>query len=152
MTSRLFWPNCDVLLFAVTPLTNAEPLAVSLRTFWICVRFWFALTDVVYDGIGNSEYDGLLMPRPFRVRYSVEQPDQHEILDPLLREMMKRTLHRIGTRPAVAKPLTASAEEVLAHIDRWDERLRYLRRRRYLSAETSQKSSDWKNSRKSKPS
>ncbi|AKJ06778.1 hypothetical protein ATI61_105251 [Archangium gephyra] len=93
------------------------------------------------EGHRSEWYDGLLMPRPFRVRYSVEQPDQHELLDPLLREMMKRTLHRMGTRPAVAKPLTASAEEVLAHIDRWDERLRFLRRRRYITTETVQESS-----------
>lgn len=104
---------------------------------------WDESNRRIGEGHYAEWYDGLLMPRPFRVRYSVEQPDQHEILDPLLREMMKRTLHRIGTRPAVAKPLTASAEEVLAHIDLWDERLRYLRRRRFLSAETSQKSSDW---------
>ena len=89
-------------------------------------------------------YDGLSMPRPFRVRYSVARPDQHEILDPLLREMMKRTLHRVGTRPTVPRPLTAGAEEVLAHIDRWHERLPLLRRQRYLPTSTPAERVDWR--------
>jgi hypothetical protein len=74
------------------------------------------------------------MPRPFRVRYSLSHPDRHEILDPRLGEMMKRPLHRVGTRPTVANPLTASAKEVLEQIDRWDERLDLLRRGQYLTA------------------
>ena len=88
-------------------------------------------------------YDGLVMPRVFRVRYSVSQPDWHEILDPLLQAMMKRTLHRLGTRPAVAHPLTASAQQVLAQIDRWDERLRLLRRGRSLLPSSAPEGAGW---------
>lgn len=88
-------------------------------------------------------YDGLAMPRVFRVRYSVSQPDAHEILDPLLQAMMKRTLHRLGTRPAVAHPLTASAQQVLAQIDRWDERLHLLRRGGPLLPSTAPEAARW---------
>jgi hypothetical protein len=88
-------------------------------------------------------YDGLSMPRAFRVRYSVSQPDWHEILDPLLQAMMKRTLRRLGTRPAVANPLTASAPQVLAQIDRWDERLRLLRRGRFLLPSSAPEAAQW---------
>ncbi len=95
-------------------------------------------------GNGPSEwYDGLEMPRPFRVRYSVSEPERHEIVDPLLKEMMKRPLHRIGTRPAVAHPLTARADEVLLHIDRWDERLPYLRPGSYLEPANGPRAAGW---------
>lgn len=104
---------------------------------------WDERNRVLGKGHHSEWYDGLAMPRPFRVRYSVDQPHQHEILDPLLREMMKRPLHRLGTRPAVARPFTASAEEVLAHIELWDERLPFLRRRRYLHTATRQEASVW---------
>ncbi|MFY0572214.1 hypothetical protein ACN28E_51435 [Archangium lansingense] len=104
---------------------------------------WDERGRVLGKGHHSEWYDGLAMPRPFRVRYSVAQPDRHEILDPLLCEMMKRPLHRLGTRPAVERPFTATAEEVLAHIDRWDERLPFLRRRRYLHIATPKESSGW---------
>ncbi|QRN96646.1 hypothetical protein JRI60_47970 [Archangium violaceum] len=104
---------------------------------------WDERGRVLGKGHPSEWYDGLAMPRPFRVRYSVAQPHQHEILDPLLGEMMKRPLHRLGTRPAVVRPFTASAEEVLAHIDRWDERLPFLRRRRYLTTAARQEASGW---------
>ena len=88
-------------------------------------------------------YDGLEMPRAFRVRYSVSEPDRHEILDPLLQEMMKRTRHRVGTRLAVAHPLTASAEDVLARFDRWEERLPLLRRGELLTPVSAPEVSQW---------
>jgi hypothetical protein len=88
-------------------------------------------------------YDGLDMPRPFRVRYSVSHPDRHEILDPRLGEMMKRPLHRVGTRPSVAHPLTASAKEVLEQIDRWDERLGLLRRSQFLTPMNAREVPGW---------
>ena len=88
-------------------------------------------------------YDGLELPRVFRVRYSVQEPDRHEILDPLLREMMKRTLRRLGTRPAVAHPLTASAQEVLAQFDRWEERLPLLRRGGRLTPASAPEAAHW---------
>ena len=46
MTAMLFWPNWLVLLFAVTPLTKADPFAVALTTLWSWVRFCVAFTVV----------------------------------------------------------------------------------------------------------
>lgn len=95
-------------------------------------------------GDGPAEwYDGLQTPRRFRVRYSVSNPQQHEIIDPLLKNMMERPLHRLGTRPAVPHPLTARADEVLRQIDRWDERLHYLRPGSYLGAVNEPLTKNW---------
>ena len=95
-------------------------------------------------GVGPREwYDGLEMPRTFRVRHSVLEPDRHEILDPLLREMMKRTLRRLGTRPSVANPLTASARDVLAQFDRWEERLPLLRHSELLVQASAPEVAHW---------
>ncbi len=95
-------------------------------------------------GKGPAEwYDGLETPRLFRVRYSASDPRQHEIIDPLLKAMMERPLHRLGTRPAVAHPLTARADEILRHIDRWDERLQYLRPGSYLEPANDPRTEGW---------
>ncbi|WP_163998479.1 DUF3592 domain-containing protein [Pyxidicoccus caerfyrddinensis] len=91
----------------------------------------------------NEWYDGLVMPRAFRVRYSVSAPERHEMVDPLLRSMMERPFRYLGTRAAVPRPLTATAEEVLRDIDLWDERLRYLRRGRYLVPQDVSQTAEW---------
>lgn len=103
--------------------------------------------DETHRALGGGDppewYDGLELPRAFRVRYSVSSPAQHEILDPLLKEMMKRPLRRLGTRPAVPHPLTASAEEILRDIELWDERLSYVRTRYSLEPANSPRVEDW---------
>lgn len=88
-------------------------------------------------------YDDLVMPRAFRMRYCVSEPQQHEVLDPLLQPMMERPPRFLGTRDSVAHPLTATAEEVLRDIDRWDERLSFLRRARSLVPQDASQVEGW---------
>lgn len=95
-------------------------------------------------GTGPREwYDDLEMPRAFRMRYSLSEPRQHEVLDPLLQPMMERPPRYLGTRVGVPNLLTAGAEEVLRHIHLWDERLRFLRRGRYLVPLDEAPSAEW---------
>ena len=103
--------------------------------------------DEVHRALGGGHppewYDGLEMPRSFQVRYAVAEPRRHEILDPLLREMMQRPLRYVGTRPAVPHLLTAGAEALLRDIQEWDERLRFLRRGYTLLAADEPRAEGW---------
>lgn len=103
--------------------------------------------DEVHRALGGGTpaewYDGLSMPRAFRVRYSALEPSKHEILDPLLKEMMNRPIRPLGTRPGSTQLLTAPAKEVLRDIEHWDQRLRFLRVGRFLVPADDPKASSW---------
>lgn len=103
--------------------------------------------DETHRALGGSTtvewYDGVKTPRAFRVRYSVAEPWRHVVVDPLLKQMMRRPVRRLGTRPAVRNPLTAGAEEVLAGIEGWAERLNFLRRVRYIRSMVEAQGAGW---------
>ncbi|NVJ19972.1 hypothetical protein HUW62_01800, partial [Myxococcus sp. AM011] len=137
----------DALLYGVTGYADE-----TLFLYGYCVgktEYCF-LYDSPWDDLhrgmfgGFREwYDDLVMPRAFRMRYSISEPKQHEVLDPLLQPMMERPPRYLGTRAAVLHPLTATAEEVLRDIDRWDERLRYLRRAQSLVPQDASQVEGW---------
>lgn len=104
---------------------------------------WDELHRALGGGAPAEWYDGLETPRTFRVRYSVSEPTKHEILDPLLKQMMARPIRYLGTRPGGPHLLTTRAEEVLRDIDTWDDRLRYLRQGRYVVAVDDPRAVDW---------
>lgn len=140
--------ECDAILYGQTGFADETLFlygydAESIEHCFLYDTPWDEVHRAYNGGKPVEWYDGLEMPRSFRVRHSVEHPAQHEILDPLLKEMMKRPLRRLGTRPAILHPFTAQAEEVLRDIEAWGERLRYLRRGSYVEPAGSPKVNDW---------
>ncbi|WP_224369949.1 hypothetical protein [Hyalangium versicolor] len=140
--------ECDAILYGQTGFADETLFlygydAESLEHCFLYDTPWDELHRAYNGGKPAEWYDGLEMPRAFRVRYSIASPAQHEILDPLLKEMMDRPLRRLGTRPAIRNPFTAQAEEVLRDIDSWGERLRYLRRGSYVESASSPQVKDW---------
>lgn len=139
--------EADALLYGVTGFADE-----TLFLYGYCVgrsEYCF-LADSPWDEVhrgmfgGFREwYDDLVMPRAFRMRYRVSEPQQHEVLDPLLQPMMERPPRYLGTRDSVPHLLTATAEEVLRDIDRWDERLGFLRHSRYLLPLDASQSAEW---------
>jgi hypothetical protein len=140
--------ECEALLYGKTGYADET---LFLYGYDVGGREHCFLYDTPWDevhralgGGGPAEwYDGLKLPRSFRVRYSAVEPFRHEIIDPLLKQMMKRPLRRLGTRHAVPHPLTARAEEVLRDIEHWDERLFFLRRGRYLESAGEGRATGW---------
>jgi hypothetical protein len=140
--------ECEALLYGKTGFADET---LFLYGYCVGAREHCFLYDTPWDELhralgGGSPaewYDGLEMPRAFRVRYSVSDPTKHEILDPLLKEMMKRPVRPLGTRPGGPHLLTARAEEVLRDIESWDGRLHYLRHGRYLVPANDPRAAGW---------
>lgn len=140
--------ECDAVLYGVLGYADE-----TLFLYGYCVGelehcfLYDTPWDETHRALGGGEpaewYDGLEMPRSFRMRYSVEEPTRHEILDSRLKAMMERPLRSLGTRYAVPHLLTARAADVLRDIHLWDERIRYLRRGRYLVPDRDREVAGW---------